>query len=143
MMHNNGISYEGDLLDLGAEHKVVNRSGSWFKYGETYLGQGKEKARNFLIENTDVADEIKQKVMAAGGYAAPLEELPAAPAGEDVAAVGEEADAALTTASDHHRIVLAKWLAVVKRSEPFFAGRRLQVDAGRNDAIDRRSKFQS
>jgi len=84
MMHNNGISYEGDLLDLGATHKVVSRSGSWFKYGETYLGQGKEKARNFLIENTDVAEQIKQGVMAAGGYAAPLEP------GEAVATVGAE-----------------------------------------------------
>jgi recombination protein RecA len=73
MMHNNGISYEGDLLDLGTTHNVVNRSGSWFKYGETYLGQGKEKARNFLIENTDVTEQIKQQVMAASGYAAPLE----------------------------------------------------------------------
>ncbi|TWU65759.1 MULTISPECIES: recombinase RecA [Crateriforma] len=74
MMHSNGISFEGDLLDLGTTHKVVNRSGSWFKYGETYLGQGKEKARNFLIENPDVRDEIKQKVLAAGGYAAPLDD---------------------------------------------------------------------
>ena len=41
---------------------------SWFKYGETYLGQGKEKARNFLIENTDIAEEIKQQVLAAGGF---------------------------------------------------------------------------
>ncbi|MEO9931358.1 recombinase RecA [Rhodopirellula bahusiensis] len=73
MMHSNGISFEGDLLDLGTENKVVNRSGSWFKYGDTYLGQGKEKARNFLIENPDVSDEIKQKVLAAGGFVAPLE----------------------------------------------------------------------
>ena len=48
MMHTNGISYEGDILDLGLEQKVVTRSGAWFKYGETYLGQGKEKARAFL-----------------------------------------------------------------------------------------------
>ncbi len=74
MMHANGISYEGDLLDLGTTHNVVNRSGSWFKYGETYLGQGKEKARNFLIENPDVTEEIRDKVMVAGGFAAPLEE---------------------------------------------------------------------
>ena len=73
MMHTNGISFEGDLLDLGVTHKVVSRSGAWFKYGETYLGQGKEKARNFLIENDDVRDEIKQKVLAVGGYAAPVE----------------------------------------------------------------------
>jgi recombination protein RecA len=92
MMHNNGISFEGDLLDLGAEHKVVSRSGSWFKYGETYLGQGKEKARNFLIENTDVAEEIQQKVLAACGYAAPLDELPPAETAEETA--DQEADAA-------------------------------------------------
>jgi len=68
MMHTNGISYEGDLLDLGANFKVVSRSGSWFKYGETYLGQGKEKARNFLIENPEIAEEIKDAVMIAGGF---------------------------------------------------------------------------
>lgn len=68
MMHANGISFEGDVLDLGVAQKVVARSGSWFKYGESYLGQGKEKARAFLIENPDVAEEIKGKVLAAGGY---------------------------------------------------------------------------
>lgn len=68
MMHNNGISYEGDLLDLGTAHNIVNRSGAWFKLGETYLGQGKEKARNFLIENPKVADEIKQRILENGGY---------------------------------------------------------------------------
>ena len=55
-------------------HKIVQRSGSWFKYDGTHLGQGKEKARNFLIENTDVSDEIKEKVLAAGGYAEPVPE---------------------------------------------------------------------
>jgi recombination protein RecA len=71
MMHNSGISYEGDLLDVGMLHKVVNRSGAWFKYNETYLGQGKEKARVFLLENKDIAAEIKELIMAAGGYAGP------------------------------------------------------------------------
>ncbi len=68
MMHTNGISYEGDLLDLGVLHKVVNRSGAWFKYGNSHLGQGKEKARLYLVENRDVAEEIKQKVLQAGGF---------------------------------------------------------------------------
>jgi recombination protein RecA len=68
MMHTDGISYEGDLLDLGQVHKIVSRSGSWFKYGTTHLGQGKEKARNFLIENPDVCEEIRNKVLEAGGY---------------------------------------------------------------------------
>ena len=71
MMHDSGISYEGDLLDVGTEHKIINRSGAWFKYNETYLGQGKEKARAFLLENADVAEEIKDLIMAAGGYIGP------------------------------------------------------------------------
>ena len=84
MMHSNGISFEGDVLDLGVAHNIVARSGSWFKYGSTHLGQGKEKARNFLIENPDVAQEIKDKIMSAGGYV------------EDIKAVTEEVEAAET-----------------------------------------------
>jgi recombination protein RecA len=72
MMHTNGISYEGDLLDLGVAQKIVARSGSWFKYGDTHLGQGKERARQFLIENRQIAAEIREKLMAAGGYAGPI-----------------------------------------------------------------------
>lgn len=68
MMHSDGISYEGDVLDLGVAHKIVTRSGSWFKYGTTHIGQGKEKARTYLRENPEVCEEIHQKVMAAGGY---------------------------------------------------------------------------
>ena len=68
MMHSDGISYEGDVLDLGVAHKIVARSGSWFKYGSTHLGQGKEKARLHLRENPDVCEEIRNKVMAVGGY---------------------------------------------------------------------------
>jgi recombination protein RecA len=71
MMHSNGISYEGDVLDLGAAHRIVTRSGAWFKYGETYLGQGKEKARNFLMENPQIAEEIREKILSSGGYAGP------------------------------------------------------------------------
>ena len=75
MMHSNGISFEGDLLDLGVAHKIVQRSGSWFKYEGTHLGQGKEKARNFLIENKDVCEEIRGKVLAAGGYVEDIGEV--------------------------------------------------------------------
>ena len=70
MMQTNGISYEGDLLDLGVTSKFVSRSGAWFKYGETYLGQGKEKARAFLIENPQVTAEIHQKILGAGAAGA-------------------------------------------------------------------------
>ncbi len=68
MMHTNGISYEGDILDLAVTHNVVARSGAWFKYGETHLGQGKEKARAFLVENKNITDEIADKVMSAVGF---------------------------------------------------------------------------
>lgn len=75
MMHSNGISYEGDVLDLGVAHKIVARSGSWFKYDGTHLGQGKEKSRNYLIENKDVCEEIRQKVLEAGGYVEDMSEV--------------------------------------------------------------------
>jgi recombination protein RecA len=71
MMHTSGISFEGDVLDLGLEHKIVTRSGAWFKYNETYLGQGKEKARAFLMENKAIAEEIRELIMASGGYIGP------------------------------------------------------------------------
>jgi recombination protein RecA len=66
MMHTHGISYEGDILDLGVNEKIINRSGSWFKYGEVYLGQGKEKARQFLVENPAVSQELREKILASG-----------------------------------------------------------------------------
>ena len=63
MMHDRGISYEGDVLDFAVDKKVVVRAGAWFRYGDVQLGQGKEKARNFLLENPDVTEEIKNKVL--------------------------------------------------------------------------------
>ncbi|MDA7950431.1 MAG: recombinase RecA [Pirellulaceae bacterium] len=68
MMHTNGISYEGDILDLAVAHKVVNKSGSWFKYDDAYLGQGKEKARAHLIETPELTKELKEKIIASGGF---------------------------------------------------------------------------
>ncbi len=69
MMHTNGISYEGDVLDLAVDKKIVTRSGSWFRYGDVQLGQGKEKTRQFLLEDKRVTEEIKQKVLVACGVA--------------------------------------------------------------------------
>ena len=53
MLHTDGISYEGDILDMGMEQKIVGRTGAWFRYGDMQLGQGKEKARLFLKENPE------------------------------------------------------------------------------------------
>jgi recombination protein RecA len=65
-----GISMTADVLDLAAEDRIVDKSGSWFNYGETRLGQGRDKARVFLDENPDMTEEIRQKVLAARGFAA-------------------------------------------------------------------------
>jgi recombination protein RecA len=67
MLHTDGISYEGDILDMGMEQKIIGRTGAWFRYGDLQLGQGKEKARLFLKENPQLTQEIKEKVLAAGG----------------------------------------------------------------------------
>ena len=57
-----GISREGDLIDLGVLHRVIDKSGTWFSYGEERLGQGKENARVFLRENPDLAGRIEDEV---------------------------------------------------------------------------------
>ncbi|NRA57639.1 MAG: recombinase RecA [Phycisphaerales bacterium] len=63
IMFNEGISISGDLVDLGVEHKVVDKSGAWFSYGEVRLGQGRENAKQFIRENPDLAAEVRQKVL--------------------------------------------------------------------------------
>ena len=68
MMHDHGISLEADILDLAVDGKIVMKSGSWFKYGEVHLGQGKEKARQHLLENPQVTEELRGKILAAEGH---------------------------------------------------------------------------
>jgi recombination protein RecA len=59
-----GISREGSLIDLGVECDVIKKSGAWYTYEGDQLGQGKENARGFLIDNPDLANEIEQKIRA-------------------------------------------------------------------------------
>lgn len=66
MMHTNGISYEGDVLDLALAHKFITRSGTWFRYGDLHLGQGREKARAYLLENPKLVEDLRAKVLEAG-----------------------------------------------------------------------------
>jgi recombination protein RecA len=63
LMYGEGISYEGDLLDLAVQHNIVEKSGAWFAYGGERLGQGREKAKQFLKENTTVLNTIKARVL--------------------------------------------------------------------------------
>jgi recombination protein RecA len=67
IMFDSGISYEGDLLDLALAGQVVEKSGAWLNYGTIRLGQGRENAKKFLIENKDLCEEVKNKVLAAKG----------------------------------------------------------------------------
>ena len=67
IMFDRGISYEGDLLDLGVNEDVVNKSGAWYNYGETRLGQGRENSKQFLVENPELSEEIRYKVLKAKG----------------------------------------------------------------------------
>ena len=64
MMHADGISVEGDILDLAILAKLVDKTGTWLRYGEVHLGQGREKARLFLKENPKVAQELREKILA-------------------------------------------------------------------------------
>jgi recombination protein RecA len=71
ILYGEGISKEGDLIDLGVAHKIVDKSGSWFSYGEIRLGQGRENARKFLKDNEDLTREIDQKLRVALGLSGP------------------------------------------------------------------------
>jgi len=93
MMHTNGISMEGDVLDLAVDRNIVNKSGSWFKYNDTHIGQGKEKARAFLVENPDITAELRRKVFESDGLAATDAEVAEATA-KDAAKDAAKADSA-------------------------------------------------
>jgi len=67
IQYNEGISHSGLLVDLGVEHDIVDKSGSWFSYGDLRLGQGKENSKIFLLENPDIAHEIETRLRATLG----------------------------------------------------------------------------
>ena len=69
IMFNEGISITGDLLDLAVEDGIVDKSGSWFSYGEVRLGQGRENSKKHIADNPEMFEEIKQKVLIARGVA--------------------------------------------------------------------------
>ena len=98
IMYGHGISKTGELLDLGVKAGVVEKSGSWFSYGEQRIGQGRETAKQFLSENIDIADEIEQKVRANAGLIAEAivgEPVPSADDADDNIVDNTGPDAAL------------------------------------------------
>ena len=82
-----GISKTGELIDIGLENRIIEKSGSWFSYGEVRIGQGRENAKQFLHENADVASEIETKIRKALGIGGP--ELTVIEGGEAPAAKKE------------------------------------------------------
>ena len=64
IMYGKRLSHEGCIVDLGAELDIINKSGAWYSYGDIRLGQGKEKVKDFLRENPDIAKDIEAKIRA-------------------------------------------------------------------------------
>jgi recombination protein RecA len=70
ILYGAGISRQGEIIDLGVDAKIVEKSGAWYSYNGEKIGQGKDNAREYLRENPDIADEIENKVRAALGVVA-------------------------------------------------------------------------
>ncbi len=62
IMYGTGISKEGDLLDLGVSYDIIEKSGSWYSFNDERIGQGREKVRNFLAQNSDIMEDISSRV---------------------------------------------------------------------------------
>ena len=62
ILYGEGISREGELIELGVEHKIIKKSGAWYSYGDDRIGQGRDNVRQFLKDNPEMADEIERKV---------------------------------------------------------------------------------
>ena len=81
ILYNEGISREGEIIELGVAHRIVEKSGSWFAYKGEKIGQGKDNTREFLRDNPAIADEIEHKIREAVGIAGGMPQA-AAEAGE-------------------------------------------------------------
>lgn len=65
IMYGEGISRSGEIVDLGVEYNVIKKSGSWFSYGESKLGQGRETVKQLVMDNPELAEELTQKIVEA------------------------------------------------------------------------------
>ena len=66
MIYGEGISADGELIDIGEALDIVQKSGSWYAYGSMRIGQGKEKAKEYLKANPEIREEIRAKILAEG-----------------------------------------------------------------------------
>ena len=89
IIYNEGISKEGDLLDLGVEDGFVEKSGAWYSYGDERIGQGRENARRFLKANPDACNRLTEQIYASRGLKLPVLANPVEPLVEAEAAPEE------------------------------------------------------
>jgi recombination protein RecA len=61
-MYGEGVSKSGEILDLAVEFEIIKKSGSWFSYGETKLGQGRDAVKALIKDNPEMADELEHKI---------------------------------------------------------------------------------
>ncbi len=73
ILYGEGISREGELIELGVLHNIIEKSGAWYTYGKDRIGQGKDNTRDYLKEHPDIAREIETRIRAAAGMAVPAE----------------------------------------------------------------------
>ncbi len=67
ILYGQGISQEGEIIDMGVKLNIIDKSGAWFSYGDQRIGQGKENVRTFLKENAEIKAEIKKKILQEAG----------------------------------------------------------------------------
>lgn len=65
ILYGEGISREGEIIDLGVKANIIDKAGSWYSYGDNRIGQGKDNTRQFLKANPEIANEIEAKIRAA------------------------------------------------------------------------------
>lgn len=70
IMYGQGISKVGEIVDLGVEMNIIKKSGSWFSYGDTKLGQGRESVKDLIRDNPELSDELENKIVEAIAAAA-------------------------------------------------------------------------
>ncbi|PLX11505.1 MAG: DNA recombination/repair protein RecA, partial [Marinilabiliales bacterium] len=63
IVYGQGISLVGEIIDLGVDHNIIKKSGSWFSYGETKLGQGREAVKTLIKDNPELMEELKSKIL--------------------------------------------------------------------------------
>jgi recombination protein RecA len=79
ILYGEGISRFGELIDLGVKANLIEKAGSWYSYGDTRIGQGKENARQYLMDNQEVAKEIRAKIMSDAGVLSAINDVTADP----------------------------------------------------------------